>query len=430
MFGMNDQKKNKNGRGIIIPFFASIALLAVILLVTVFTIPSGMKSYQKKRIDTIESAVDKAFETTDEQELVNNIKDVTDKYVGLEILILFEEEPVYSSNTVETTSKQNAIYNDFVYRKIEEKGEYILWMCITKIDTLPYITSRLTLVAFIVIAITISQLVLINILHKRVTSPLSRVLMIVNRLRGRGDKTYSVELESISNEILHLFNSISLKSANYQFLVKEYQKTSEAQQKLLHEQKEFLQSTVHALKTPLSSINMSRYLITRDPEYKALNDKSKELLNSIQNQCETTNETIVSALNAVIADSIDVFEKRSKIDFKDEILNYFNVNQNLMDAKYLDYKIDGEKSLLANKIKILQIVDTIIGNMVIYSKENTTLEIQLNEDTMIFKNQKSNQANPNSTKYGLVRTHELCEELNAKVEVEESASEYKLIIKL
>lgn len=400
-----------NRRKLLVVFVVLSSVTLITLFYMAFGFEENYESFQKEQIKKIRKEIVEILSVhNDEDDVLDELEIVEDKY-AIELLVQRDGVYLYSSSGIYSIEKLNTIFDDLVYRETYAEGEYLIWLGIEYINMIEYVNESFIVLAIIVNVIALSTIVFLTYMYEKVSVPLLRILKIVNSIKNKGNDNIA-ELDDISSVVLTFFNDVKLQSNSMSRLLSTYQDKNQKHIDLILEQKKYLETEVHSMKTPLSGINNSRYIIEHAEGFESLDADAKFAINNIKVQSERMMKHIVGVLNTVVENSSSVFATEIEIDVKKELENIFATNEVLLSTKNLKVSLFGECKIIRNRLKFCQLIENLTSNMIIYSRVKSELVINISNKKCEFKNVIGNHINEFSTNFGNKRVDELASELD------------------
>lgn len=396
-------------------YFTFIVLATVFLLLLIFNFKPSFVTYQENEVQDLKQEISEIVEAKELEDIIQ----VSNNYF-FEIIIKEDNTVLYTSNSLYDIDIANDVYiDDFIYKEVYEEGDYLIWLVVTKVDMIPFVNNFLIYITSIILTVIIATLLFLRLIYVKSSKPILRILKIIEDLKEKDQTEVAGEdqLDIVSDELLLFYNDVSFRTYQLKQEQEEYKRINKVQKSLIEEQKEYLETVIHEVKSPLASINYSRYII----ENKNNDDQLNDSLENIKVQSEGALNLIIEALDTVRDNSLALFIEEDEINVKVLIEEYLNMNKIIIDRNNVKYKINSEiEYLKTNRLKFIQLLNNILSNMLNYSKENTTLEITLSKNELVFKNEIGNTENKYSTNYGKERVEELVKDLRMKMEVHEN----------
>lgn len=409
-------------------YFGLIVLCTIFLMFIVITFKTNFLNYQKEQVDNLKEEITQALKSDD---LTKSIVELNEDY-SFEIIVQEGNTILYTSNTLYDVENANNVYNDnFIYKEAYEENEYLVWIVVTSVDVVPFVNDYLVYGLIVVLVIIIATILFLRMLYLKSSKPILRTLEIVEKLKSDSNlgDIYDEQLDIVNEELLLLYNDISFRTYQLEQTQDEYQRINKAQKTLLEEQKTFLESVIHEIKSPLASINYSRFIVEKSVEDKS--DDVEESLQNIKFQSEEALTMVVETLDSVRENSFEMFIEETEVDINSYVEQYFKKNKVILNQKHLDYNIVSENDFVfTNKLKFVQVLNNLLSNMLNYSKEETVLDISFSTEELVFRNFKGDKYNEYSTKYGNQRIVEIVKELGMELEVSDGNEVYEVKIRL
>jgi signal transduction histidine kinase len=148
--------------------------------------------------------------------------------------------------------------------------------------------------------------------------------------------------------------------------------------------KRFSYDVSHELKTPLTIIRGEVELgLRKDRD----NNEYKEILKSTLEETISLQEVVDSLLFLSKVNDKEIKRLFEMVDIKELVLNIISSNQQLIKAKNLKLPTDkiGEAEFFGHNILLKILITNIIQNAIKYSHKNSTVDIELQDDTLIIK---------------------------------------------
>ncbi len=423
MSGEKKPSSLKRGNKLLTIFFLTIGLLLLFVFLLWFKFSDVIEYYQLGYIEDAQGELITYLES-DNDNIVKDLEEFSKEY-RVELFVQEKNTIIYTSNGITTIEEQERVYDkDYVYKTLFYEDNYTVWMSIINIDINDLINYYLLATIIVTVIITLMSLCLIFYFFKSFTKPFIAIMNLIGGLKqGEEDATVTIsDLDIISNELIGLHNKIALVEYNYDSMSSIYESEKFSNKEIIDEQMKYLSTVLHDLKTPLSSIDISRFNLQNELS----NDKNAmESINNIKLQTERTLGLIVETLNNVIEDSESIYFDSSEVFVKEEIEKYINNSKVLIEAKNITIKLDvDDEVIIVNKLKFSQIITNIVANIIEYSKVNTVVKIYSNDGKLVFENYIGNQKSKNSTLYGTKRVDELCSELDIEIHSQENGEVY------
>ncbi len=408
MFGKSELKIFEKWSKIIISFFIWIIISITVIIVIRVNLDKAYVMHKDKQIEITREEVIYVIEN-------NELGDYSDKLLELnkeyqfELLILDKDNHIYSTNGVLTIEEQEELYKNYIHKEELIVKEYVVWLCILTVDMSGYDSVPTGINMLITLLLVSSFIILMIYVIQKVLKPLFRIVKILSNIKSDYEDHHEFDL--VVDDLANTIDEINLISYQRRLESLEYEKMYLKQQLLVKEQKQYLESVVHDIKSPFASINQCRYIIEHDSS-NYLSIKSNNALVKIREQSEKGLAMIIKALEDVLVNEINVFIDTEEFSVKDYIEEFLLDNDELSKKNCLvtEVKITNF-NLNVNKIKMKLLLSNILSNMISYAKVNTTLIIGGDENELFFTNYVANNVNENSTKVGMKLINELCNDL-------------------
>lgn len=154
--------------------------------------------------------------------------------------------------------------------------------------------------------------------------------------------------------------------------------------KLIEQQKEYTENTMHEMQTPLAVMNNKITELLNTP----LNEEqSKALFSMIRHvkYMSTINKNML-LLSRIEHHQYAIDES---VDFKQIVDEYISLMQENVEVsdKHLEYTLENCTLLACNELLATSICNNLLGNAIKYSAPESTIEIELNKNHFIVRNQ-------------------------------------------
>ncbi len=420
-------RKVKRGNKLLAIFFITIGLLLLFVFLLWYKFSDVIEKYQSSYIHDVQGELVNLLDENNDN-IVEDLEEFSIKY-KVELLVQENNTIVYTSNSITSVAQQETIYDkNYAYKSVFYEDNYSIWMCMVTIDINEIINYYLLATIIITVLITLLSLGLILYFFKSFTKPFVFIMELIDSFKsGKANSALSVnDLDVISSELIGLHNKIALVQYNYESISTIYETEKKSSKEIIDEQMKYLSTVLHDIKTPLSSIDISRFNLE-----KQFSDDSKamESINNISIQSKRTLELIVNTLNNVIDDSDSIYFDSSEIYIGEEIDDFIVSSKVLLESKNIDVNINvSDITIVVNPLKFSQILTNIIANMIEYSKANSVLKIYETNNQLVFENEIGNQKSEKSTLFGIERIKELCVELGISYESEIRNNRYYSVL--
>ncbi|WOO87047.1 hypothetical protein RZE82_08005 [Mollicutes bacterium LVI A0039] len=307
---------------------------------------------------------------------------------NFEVIIQKNDEVVYTSNSLYDISVANDVYNNnYIYKETYIDNDYVIWLVVTSVDFVNFVNNYLFMIIIGLAILFLMTTIYVTVIYRRIAIPLLNVMELIRNLRTKDNPEIDMDtqLDLVSNELLTLYNSISLRAYILDQQQSEYQRISEIRKSTIDEQNAYLRTMIHDIKTPLSAIGFSRMILDNEQH---LSPEGIKALNYIKSQTENALELIVESLETIADDSLTSFDAIDEIDVKKLLTEYFEKNNLQLSLNNLEISIfDDELYIYTNRIKFLQILSNILSNMMQYANDDSTLNISREATKIVFKNE-------------------------------------------
>lgn len=417
-------KHLNNLRSVSKVYYAFIILSAVFLAFIVFSFKANFLNYQQEQVTLLKDGISSALKSDDiSQEIVDLNKDYS-----FEIIVQEDSTILYTSNTLYDIDNANVVYNDnFVYKEAYQDGDYLVWLVVTNVDVVPFVNSYLIYALVVVLLIIVVTTFFLRTLYINSSKPIIRTIEIIENIKAKSslDGYYDKDLDIVNEELLVLYSNLSFQKYQLSQTSEEYERISKIQKSLLEEQKSYLETVIHDIKSPIASINYSRFII--DSVIKDKDANIQESLDNIKEQSEETLAIVVETLETVRANTFEKFVEKDKININELVEKYLEKNRIVIEKSGFKPDVNNEiEWIFTNRLKFIQMTNNILSNMLNYSKENSTLYVNVTKTGITFTNEKGKDANEFSTKYGNRRITELASELGMELKVVEDEETYTI----
>jgi signal transduction histidine kinase len=145
---------------------------------------------------------------------------------------------------------------------------------------------------------------------------------------------------------------------------------------------EFISIASHQLKTPLSEINWEiELLLSRNME--GLNQKQLEIVNNVSDSSNKMTRLVSDLLDVTRIDQGRFFLEMEGVNIAEAIKEVVENNQFLAKNKNIEIKLNFPENLpavLADKKKIMIVIDNLLSNAIKYMKESGSVEIKTQKE--------------------------------------------------
>lgn len=290
---------------------------------------------------------------------------------------LFKKWSTYILNTIFSISLVNYIRGGglFLTINIEEQ----IWFNILMISIFTKIIVKLIGLLFSKIRIALISGALDESIEEFENGNFNKVFDSVKELVGNKEDievAYGIGFKHILIEIVELFKKV--------------EDTSKKEKELYLNKNHLITNLSHDLKTPLTSIINSVYILKNE---KLTQEETEEQIEILEKKMERLN-TLIKDLNETVDTRYEGLDVNKKIiDIKNLIEDELKMYEETLKSSNLDIKInlpEKEVNLYLDEEKMIRIIDNVLSNIVKYSLEDTRVYIDITNDenkvNLIFKN--------------------------------------------
>ncbi len=436
MFGKKELNKEKSGWSLIVKvFFSSLLILTIVLVTYVIQSPSAYEEYSNKYIRDVKNNIVEVIAKSPEEEIEGDLVLLRNKY-NFEVIVVRGGEVVYTSNNIYNIDYAQDVYDDKIYyTEVFQEGEYFVWVVIQNIDSYVFFDNFITKAMIIVIIMVVIVLIFVAYILARMLMPLKRLRSLVSALKTNEDlKNLNLHegVDVISLELMGIANDMNLELHKSQNYGKEYQRRFAESKNLIEEQRDYLTSVVHSMKNPLSVIEFAKYILEQNVQ---VNSSMTESINSIGNATESLLNLVDTTLANVSEENILIYSETTDVNLKKVIIEYLETNNLLLKNKNLSYDIKGKDiELNINYLKVSQLLENVISNMIRHAKDSTELKIKINPTSIHFINDHDGRevvrgsSRDFSKGYGLHRIKQLSNEINIRIDYHNYDNYFEIIL--
>lgn len=285
-----------------------------------------------------------------------------------------------------------------IKKKIFKKWCTYILNTIFSISLINYITSNL-LIWFNVLIITLITKIIIKLMGLLISR--FRIAMISEALEDTIEEVENRDFKKIEDSIAELigdgegiefiwglgFKHILMETKNLFEKIEEITK----EEKELYQNKNYLITNLsHDLKTPLTSIINSIYILKHE---KLSEEEEEEQIEILEKKLERLNILIKDLNETVNTDYEGLVVNKKEIKIIELIKDEINLYDNKFKSSNLDIKLNAPKediTLFLDEEKTIRIIDNILSNINKYSLEDTRVYVDIikNEENVeiTFKN--------------------------------------------
>lgn len=285
-----------------------------------------------------------------------------------------------------------------IKKKIFKKWCTYILNTIFSISLINYITSNLQ-IWFNVLIITLITKIIIKLMGLLISR--FRIAMISEALEDTIEEVENRDFKKIEDSIAELigdgegiefiwglgFKHILIETKSLFEKIEEITK----EEKELYQNKNYLITNLsHDLKTPLTSIINSIYILKHE---KLSEEEKEEQIEILEKKLERLNILIKDLNETVNTDYEGLVVNKKEIKITELIKNEINLYENKFKSSNLDIKLNAPKediTLFLDEEKTIRIVDNILSNINKYSLEDTRVYVDIikNEENVeiTFKN--------------------------------------------
>ena len=285
-----------------------------------------------------------------------------------------------------------------IKKKIFKKWCTYILNTIFSISLINYITSNLQ-IWFNVLIITLITKIIIKLMGLLISR--FRIAMISEALEDTIEEVENRDLKKVEDSIAELigdgegiefiwglgFKHILMETKNLFEKIEEITK----EEKELYQNKNYLITNLsHDLKTPLTSIINSIYILKHE---KLSEEEKEEQIEILEKKLERLNILIKDLNETVNTDYEGLVVNKKEIKIIELIKGEINLYENKFKSSNLDIKLNAPKediTLFMDEEKTIRIVDNILSNINKYSLEDTRVYVDIikNEENVeiTFKN--------------------------------------------
>lgn len=415
MYGEKRTNKLKDSNIVLIVHFTIIGTLLASLFFMWAGFSNTIEEYQLEHIENAKQGILKIIRKESSQ-MYDELDELSKSFVS-EIYVQHHNTIIYTSNGITDLEQLDRIYdNKVVYKELYYEGNFTIWISMLNIDTNDIINKYLLITLIIVIIVTSVSLTLIYYIFRSFTKPFSSIMELIESMRN-GEKMSSVSknnLNVISMELISLYNKITFVKYKYKSVTTIYEEEKQINTELVNEQMQYLSTVLHDIKTPLASIDVSRYTLERNIK---ADEKEMESLHNIKTQTERTLNMIITTLNNVVGDYENIYFEEEEVSVKEIVEEYLRDCNILIGAKKLKLEINlSQKTLVTNKMKCSLIIANVLSNIIQYSKEETVIKIIEEGNKITFTNVIGKNKSSISTGYGIKQIAEYSNQIGINVE--------------
>lgn len=397
--------------------FAFVLVLNIAILLLWKNFQDNFVKYQEDETKEIKENISKYLK--DEQTLSENFADMDEEY-NFEILVIGSNGVVYTSTGMNTIDEVEEAYdNHFLYKELYEENGYQVWFSVNGVDFPYYINVYLLINVILISLIVIGLIVFLYVFSRRIISSLIGVYKLIKELKDNnsiGAETTHTDdaLENVNSELLLLIGQLSLNYYDAKTVESENNKVITYQKSLLGEQKQYLETAIHDVKTPISSVAYSLYNLKKKYD---ISDEMADEIDQLYKQTHNAMLMVMDSLETVRDDSLDIFIDEDNIVINEIVESNFKTNEFLLSKRNISYEITGSECIIyTNRLKVIQMLNNITSNMIMYSKDDSKMSIEFEETKVKFINEIGNKENEYTTKKGKKFISNIANELDFIVE--------------
>lgn len=285
-----------------------------------------------------------------------------------------------------------------IKKKIFKKWCTYILNTIFSISLINYITSNLQ-IWFNVLIITLITKIIIKLIGLLISR--FRIAMISEALEDTIEEVENRDFKKVEDSIAELigdgegiefiwglgFKHILMETKN---LFKKIEEITKEEKELYQNKNYLITNLSHDLKTPLTSIINSIYILKHE---KLSEEEKKEQIEILEKKLERLN-ILIKDLNETVNTGYEgLVVNKKEIKITALIKNEINLYENKFKSSNLDIKLNAPKediTLFLDEEKTIRIVDNILSNINKYSLEDTRVYVDIikNEDNVeiTFKN--------------------------------------------
>lgn len=397
--------------------FAALLLTITLFMSVVHLTVDIPKKYEEYQYEYIENVKKEIESTLGNENMPDNIINIRNDY-DFDVIVISNDRLIYTSNGLYDFENASEIVNTgYISQEVYEYEDYSIWLTVYNIDVKGFVYEILIQIAILSILQLISLIIIMTVLLRRAINPLRRLSDIILMLKN--DKKIidmDEQIDEISAELIKVSNDLKLRLYSNNKEKDEYHRRYNLQNKLLYEQKKYLSSVVHDVKSAFLAIKFSSDCLKESEKF-IEDDVDARAIKSIETSSVKALEFITESLDNVINDSYSIYITKSEIKVKYLIEEYFTINKFLLLEKQLKLNVVGdEKIIFENLIKFNQLMNNILSNMINNALEATTLEIKISDNMITFENEVKNQPSLYSNSYGMRIINESLEGTTYKYE--------------
>lgn len=285
-----------------------------------------------------------------------------------------------------------------IKKKIFKKWCTYILNTIFSISLINYITSNLQ-IWFNVLIITLITKIIIKLIGLLISR--FRIAMISEALEDTIEEVENRDFKKVEDSIAELIGDGEgiefIWGLGFKHILMETKKLFEKIEEITKEEKELYQNKnylitnlSHDLKTPLTSIINSIYILKHE---KLSEEEKEEQIEILEKKLERLNILIKDLNETVNTDYEGLVVNKKEIKIIELIKNEINLYENKFKSSNLDIKLNAPKediTLFLDEEKTIRIVDNILSNINKYSLEDTRVYVDIikNEENVeiTFKN--------------------------------------------
>ncbi|MDA9624192.1 HAMP domain-containing histidine kinase [Pelagibacteraceae bacterium] len=310
----------------------------------------GIEKKKSKKIDANIDDLNKKNETQ-----IKNI--ILSKSINKSLVI---EKKINKNFFVSTLNKVNIDNNQIGYIKVTEQANDILFA----------VEERKNFIIRTVLAIGLVILIFSLFLNKYILNPIRFLVLFTEAIKSKADKPINMTKYFVRQDEIGI-------------LTKSIDEMTRELQKRTNRAETFSTDLAHEIRNPLASLKGASELLDK-------NDKQQErekLLHIINHDVERI-ERLITDYSQMLKDEASLSrEKMSKLDLSKVINNVAEefrnnlVNQNKKIQIIIKYDVKKDYYILGIENRLEQVIANLLDNSISFSKENSSIIIEMNEQT-------------------------------------------------
>jgi two-component system, OmpR family, sensor histidine kinase ChvG len=316
-------------------------------------VEENIDGIEKKKSKKIDINIDDLNEKNETQ--IKNI--ILSKSINKSLVI---EKKINNNFFVSTLNKVNIDNDQIGYIKVTEQANDILFA----------VEERKNFIIRTVLAIGLVILIFSLFLNKYILNPIRFLVLFTEAIKSKADKPINMTKYFVRQDEIGI-------------LTKSIDEMTRELQKRTNRAETFSTDLAHEIRNPLASLKGASELLDK-------NDKQQErekLLHIINHDVERI-ERLITDYSQMLKDEASLSrEKMSKLDLSKVINNVAEefrnnlVNQNKKIKIIIKYDVKKDYYILGIENRLEQVIANLLDNSISFSKENSSIIIEMNEQT-------------------------------------------------